>query len=85
MKITYRKGVITRTSLTRLWSDFDGRMSFNSLDSLDITSSVSWSNPYTDLKIDEFVIFLKSKGVEIESVRKRESPTTGMIKFKRKP
>lgn len=46
------------------------------------TGTLIWERDIINEKLEEFIEYLKSIGVEVESYRKHISPTTGSITLK---
>jgi len=87
MKIIYRKGYPSKSSIQKLIDEYfvniKGYFPFN-YDCISWLGQINWQRSYMNEHIDGFVTFLNEKGAAVKSYDLYESPTTGNITFQKK-
>lgn len=85
--IKYRKGFPTIRSMESLIKEFWGVTAYSPRIATDYarynTAYLTWERTDSiNNRLEDFILFLKDKGIGIESYRKSESPLTGNITLK---
>lgn len=84
MQVKYRNGLPTKSSieaaLKHFWKDctYMPRIS----GTYKYTGALVWERDIINEKLEEFIVYLKSIDIEVESYGKHISPTTGSIILK---